>query len=425
MARFEALQSDDGARLLEAVRVAAPTPATAIPVATRLRQDFPPELVATAMAMHDLRVRARAKFERADELWFTRDGLEQATSEPIARHRAGRYVGYAAIVDLCCGIGGDLLALASCNPDAALVAVDRDPLHLRMAEFNAAVVGVRDRIRFVEAEVRSVDTHDAALFIDPARRTGAGRARSGESEPPLDWCIAQADDGRPVGIKFAPGIDHERIPDGWELETIALGFDLKEAVLWSPALANGARTATVIDGDRVAAMRETPGDTPIPRTPEPGDILLDPNPAVTRAGLVADLARWLDAAMIDSQIAFLVTATPVDTPFARSLADRRVAAVARARGEAGAARPRARARSTSGGAASPGMSTRSRNACGARRPPVHGRDDAGNGPTVGDRLRGANRSIAAIILGKRYLSAEHERCIPVQDLRHDTVFFSP
>jgi len=318
LARFEALQSDDGARLLEAVRVAAPTPATAIPVATRLRQDFPPELVATAMAMHDLRVRARAKFERADELWFTRDGLEQATSEPIARHRAGRYVGHAAIVDLCCGIGGDLLALASCNPDAALVAVDRDPLHLRMAEFNAAVVGVRDRIRFVEAEVRSVDTHDAALFIDPARRTGAGRARSGESEPPLDWCIAQAGDGRPVGIKFAPGIDHERIPDGWELETIALGFDLKEAVLWSPALANGARTATVIDGDRVAAMRETPGDTPIPRTPEPGDILLDPNPAVTRAGLVADFARWLDASMIDSRIAFLLVAGPVETAFARS-----------------------------------------------------------------------------------------------------------
>ncbi|HYI25898.1 MAG TPA: hypothetical protein VD767_10855, partial [Thermomicrobiales bacterium] len=70
--------------------------------------------------------------------------------------------------------------------------------------------------------------------------------------------------------------------------------------------------------DSVAAMRETPGDIPIPRTPEPGDILLDPNPAVTRAGLVADFARWLDASMIDSRIAFLVTATPVDTPFARS-----------------------------------------------------------------------------------------------------------
>ena len=49
-----------------------------------------------------------------------------------------------------------------------------------------------------------------------------------------------------MGIKNAPGIPHELVPDGWELETIALGSDLKEAVLWSPAIATARRRATVV-----------------------------------------------------------------------------------------------------------------------------------------------------------------------------------
>ena len=47
--------------------------------------------------------------------------------------------------------------------------------------------------------------------------------------------------------------------------------------------------------------------------------LHDPNPAVTRAGLVQHLATKIGAAQIDEQIAFLVTDEPVSSPFARSL----------------------------------------------------------------------------------------------------------
>ena len=60
-----------------------------------------------------------------------------------------------------------------------------------------------------------------------------------------------------------------------------------------------------------------PGD-PVPVAP-PGAYLLDPNPAVTRAGLVEDLARDLDAWKIDDQIAFLSLDRDLRTPFARTL----------------------------------------------------------------------------------------------------------
>jgi hypothetical protein len=51
----------------------------------------------------------------------------------------------------------------------------------------------------------------------------------------------------------------------------------------------------------------------------PGRFLYDPSPAVTRAGLVQDLAVLINAWKIDDQIAFLSSEAPVRTPFARLL----------------------------------------------------------------------------------------------------------
>ena len=126
-------------------------------------------------------------------------------------------------------------------------------------------------------------------------------------------------------IKAAPGIPEELIPPGWEAEFIAEARDLKEAVLWSPSLASapdaahGPRRATVLTPSVHCTLTAHPGDL-VPLR-EPGQYLLDPNPAVTRAGLVEDLARELggDVAKIDPHIAFLTLDRDVRTPFARTL----------------------------------------------------------------------------------------------------------
>jgi hypothetical protein len=52
---------------------------------------------------------------------------------------------------------------------------------------------------------------------------------------------------------------------------------------------------------------------------EPGEYLLDPNPAVTRAGLVQELGRGLEARQLDEHTAFLSVDRCVRTPFARTL----------------------------------------------------------------------------------------------------------
>jgi THUMP domain-like/RNA cap guanine-N2 methyltransferase len=260
------------------------------------------------------------------DMFFTRAGLEQASAEVVARHRRARFAAHGTLADLCCGIGGDLAALAG---EHQVRAVDRDPLHLRMAMLNAAAYGVDGSVRTARGDVREADLAGVdAVFIDPARRTDAspgrrGTGRSpgqrrlgpGASEPPLAWCLDLAGRVPAVGIKAAPGIARDAVPGGWEVEFVAVGRDLKEAVAWSPSLAGPATRATLLPGGHTLTPQPGP---PVP-VAAPGPFLLDPNPAVTRAGLVEELARPLAAWKIDEQIAFLCTDTPVRTPFARTL----------------------------------------------------------------------------------------------------------
>lgn len=313
-ARLEELLSPRGRELLDRLKREDLTPDTALPVSVRLRAEYPAELVRDALAQHELRMRAEPKFSRAGDMFFTRAGLEQASAELVARHRARRFPDAEQVADLCCGIGGDLIALAASH---SVLAVDHDRLHLRMAWANAEAYGVANRVSTVLADVRDADlTGVRAVFIDPARRTGRVRLRAGDSQPPLDWCVRLADRVGRVAIKAAPGLPHEAVPPGWELEFVAVGRELKEAVAWSPAQATAARRATILPaGDTLV---RGPVSEPADVRP-PGEFLFDPNPAVTRAGLVRELARMIGAWQIDEQIAFLSADSAARTPFARVL----------------------------------------------------------------------------------------------------------
>jgi hypothetical protein len=308
---IDALLSPPGQALL--AELASADDLGSMRLAASLRQRYPGDLVAAALTQAELRRAAAVKFSRAAEMYFTRPGLEQASAETVARHRALRFGGTARIADLCTGIGGDLIALATSRE---VFAVDSDAVHLQMAQLNAEAYGVAGNVIARLADVRAVDlTEVDAAFVDPARRLGERRLPTGESEPPLSWCLGLADTVPAVAVKLAPGIDRGSVLPGWELEFVADRRELKEATAWSPALATTTRRATVLPaGDTLIAE----DGAPVP-VGEPGEYLLDPNPAVTRAGLVAELARSTGAWQIDEHIAFLAADAPVRTPFARTL----------------------------------------------------------------------------------------------------------
>jgi SAM-dependent methyltransferase len=285
---------------------------SALRLAAELRGRYPADLISAALTQQSLRVAGRAKFSQADSMYFTRAGLEQASSEQTASHAARRFAGQPFVADLCCGIGGNTAALTAVA--GRVLAVDADLETLLYARHNVAPA----EITAVCADVRHLalgGTRLTGVFIDPARRAGGRRLRTGDSLPPLDWCLGLAGLIPAVGIKAAPGLPHSVVPGEWELEFVATGRSLKEALLWSPALATTPRRATLLpEGLTMTAT----GGPPVP-VQAPGDYLLDPNPAVTRAGLVEDLARELGAWKIDPMIAFLAADRPVRTPFARTL----------------------------------------------------------------------------------------------------------
>jgi hypothetical protein len=316
-----ALLSAEGRALLDRLAGEQVGPDRALELSRALRGRYPPDLLAAALTQQALRVAAREKFSRADEMLFTRDGLEQASSELTAGHAAARYPDAAAgassavVADLCCGIGGNLIAL---GVERRVLAVDRDPVTLAFARHNAGVYGAAGGLAAVAADVAEIPLAGVgAVFIDPARRAGGRRLAAGRSEPPLDWCLSLAGRGPAVGIKAAPGLPRELVPPGWEAEFVAVGRDLKEALLWSPALATADRRATILpSGDTLAGAPGAAGEVAVGA---PGAFLLDPSPAVTRAGLVEDLARRLGAWKIDPEIAFLSADRALRTPFARTL----------------------------------------------------------------------------------------------------------
>lgn len=214
---FRALLTDRGRALLAELREF--TPDQELALATRLRREYPAELVRAAFEQAGLRQRARAKFgPDADAMFFTPDGVEQATRRSVAEWRAARFaaLGVKRLADLCCGIGGDAIALARAG--VAVLAVDRSPLTCAVAEANAAALGLAGLIEVRCADVAEIDvTGFDAVFTDPARRTARGRVFDPEAySPPLSWAVGAARRTPYGALKVAPGIPHELVPEGAE-----------------------------------------------------------------------------------------------------------------------------------------------------------------------------------------------------------------
>nr|WP_152777729.1 class I SAM-dependent methyltransferase [Streptomyces spongiae] len=310
---FAALLTPEGLALLDEVR--GNEPAAELGVATRLRREHPAGLVSAALAQARLRQRAVAKFGAADaeRMFFTPNGVEQSTRTSVATYRAARFaaLGVRSVADLCCGIGGDAIALARAG--IRVLAVDRDPLTVAVARANAAALGLSELIEVREADVTDVDvaSYDA-VFVDPARRGGRGRVFDPEAySPPLSWAVGTALKAPRAALKIAPGVPHETIPAEAEAEWISDGGDVKEAVLWF-GTEPGAVRATLLPGPRTLLGRGLPD----PSVRPPGPYLYEPDGAVIRAHLVAEVAAEFDGGLLDPHIAYITADTLRPTPYA-------------------------------------------------------------------------------------------------------------
>ncbi|MBD3925004.1 methyltransferase domain-containing protein [Nocardioides cavernae] len=316
------LRTAEGARLLDDATRAwaehAGDPVRVAAVVRRLEPDA--EKAAAATTQAQLRAKAVAKFgEAAHQMFFTPDALEQSTRARVADHRAARVAAAipgGSVIDLGCGIGGDLLAFAR----AGLVTggVDLDPVRVAMARANLEALGLAGAVQVGDATTIGAAAFDVA-FADPARRGGRGRVFDVEGwTPPWPWVLDLLTHRSLV--KVAPGIDHDLVPSGVEAEWVSDGGEVKEAVLWSPALATTDRRATVIGEHGLATLtdEDSPADgEPGTEVRPVGAYLYEPDGAVIRAGLVTAVAAGVGGGLVDPHIAYVTSDASFRTPFAR------------------------------------------------------------------------------------------------------------
>lgn len=282
------------------------------------------EMTSVVLLQRRLRTKAAAKFgEFAERMFFTEDGLQQATRLSVAAHHAGRFrdAGFAHIADLGCGIGGDALAIAGLGP--RVTAVDRDEVTAAIATYNLAPFENAD---VVWGDAESVDlTPFDALWFDPARRTASKRlSNPADWSPSLEWVFEIA--ARiPSGIKLSPAIDHDIVPTDAECQWIDDRGDTVECIVWTGILARPGitRSALVIGESGTHELVSEAPETSV-ELGEVSEFLYDPCGAVLRAQLLGLLARDLSATIIADQIAYLTNDTGEETPFAQRFRVREV-----------------------------------------------------------------------------------------------------
>jgi hypothetical protein len=284
---------------------------------SRLRGRVSAERTHLLLEQVELRRRAAAKFSRAERMFFTRVGLEQATDEWVAAYKATRFANQragaspfpSAIVDLCCGIGGDLAALTLTGP---AVGVDLNPIVAHFAAVNSG------------ATVQTIDVDEfdfdgiSALHIDPDRRPSGYRTTS------LDFCqpnfaiierlIARVSS---AAVKLAPAT---QVPADWaercELEWISRDRECRQLVAWHADLAQSPaqRRATIVQAARGLAARTIIGlpNQSIPVVPAPDRYVFDIDSAVLAAHLKGALAAEHDLSALDRGQTYLTGPRPID-----------------------------------------------------------------------------------------------------------------
>jgi len=272
-----------------------------------------------------LRRRAIGKFGTlAKRMFFTDLGLQQSTDLWIARYKAMRLCRETRAVDYCCGIGGDLLALAE---QTSVVGWDRSPEISCLARANLRAVDCAGNAEVQVGDVENERPHaDEVWHLDPDRRADGRRSTQVQWHSPgpevVDHWLKEA----PQGIlKLAPAAS---VPERWqreaELEWITRDRECRQLIVWFGPLATaaGQRRATVLksptDNDNTTQMvaHSFLGDPRIlaPLASSLQEYVYEADPAARASGLSGALAARCELAALAPGAAYFTSEQPVDHP---------------------------------------------------------------------------------------------------------------
>jgi hypothetical protein len=282
---------------------------------TRLRQHVSPEAVAAAVRLTLARRKAATKFERGSSMWVDPTGVEQATAQPVAIHKARRFE-CNLVVDLCAGIGSDTIALAA---RSSVLSVDLDQGMCRRTRFNASLHGVSDRVLAIRARAERFPVPPGAwVHLDPDRRASLTRRalRLVDYSPGPPFWSALISSAPAGAIKLSPASDFSNhfASTNVEIELISLRGECKEATVWFGTLASCRRRATRLPENITWTDHQNPNNRLAPVAPL-GSYIYDPDPSLVRAGLLDGFACEHNLIRFSGGVDYLTAHHLVRTPF--------------------------------------------------------------------------------------------------------------
>lgn len=278
----------------------------------RLRERYDPDLVRAALSVAAGRRKATGVLPNADQLWLTETSLEQSTHPLVAAHKASRFSVDETVLDLCCGLGSDAVALSERGP---VEIVDADAAQLMCCEWNLSAWGqTPTSARTSDAE--SIDVAGRLLHVDPDRRTGRARPvrRLEQYTPNLAWMQSVVQSATGGAIKIGPASNFIQKFPQCEIELTSLHGECREATVWFGTLAEREQfRATVLpSGETIAAA---PLSAWAAQASEPGRYIYDPDPAVVRSGLVDAVGERLGLQRLDGEEEYLTSDSLVTSGF--------------------------------------------------------------------------------------------------------------
>ncbi|TWU15851.1 class I SAM-dependent methyltransferase [Allorhodopirellula heiligendammensis] len=250
--------------------------------------------------------------------WVTRQSLQQSTHHAVAALKA-TWLGAGLVVDLCCGLGSDLIAIARRGP-ALGVDIDSDVLAYAAANLKtAAVAAPLHSIDVTTAAVMRLLDGSTLIHVDPDRRVD-GKRHTLASDLVPDWSrvteLLRSCRGGLVKLAPATGIPDDAvgkyhrtwIAAGGSVreQTVVAGDVLDHPWLQQHKMAVGGRSAISIrDGEASVFSFDQHLDFAIDSADGIGQWIIDPDPAIRAAGLTEAFAASTGTRPIGGPSGFL------------------------------------------------------------------------------------------------------------------------
>lgn len=250
--------------------------------------------IGSALEQIVLRKKGQEKFLHATDLMFVSQSLEQATHWKIAQYIASQLQN-ERVVDLTAGMGGDALMFAESGVLSTVVESNdevRQVLKYNLRRF--APIDVLSSWESVPWEGITV------AYLDPNRRDAQGNVLRSlrDWQPDLQAILPELlTKVSKIVVKISPAFqesDLELLPDGWSLEVISYGTDLKQAMLWY-GFDRVNRSATVIGEND---LKTFPHEAILTQC-DKGEGIFYPYPGLRRAGLEEKFFAKYDMVFIE------------------------------------------------------------------------------------------------------------------------------